>query len=276
MGLVVSLSYLQSVGVSEPLLRAGSEHAERLEWSSPPHCVLRSTPFLLSLLSDSVEIHDEVSLVQLQRVQLFHPSVLTSSPTPPPMSLCVASTANSAVYDCAIVCTGDDAHFLKLVPLATQIAYLVEKGLYEEALRVHQLSRQPNLLREVDISKIHEKYALSLFQRGEFEDAAVHFIAAASHPMEVLQLFPDFVPAPLQSPVSGRLQGLMTQVRAASTDTSKSTAKTATNSQSRAATALAKFCNHHRRHVSNSMLLPLVLIVLSTLFVTLFSIVYRL
>lgn len=248
-GLVVSLSYLQSVGVSEPLLHAGSSHAERLEWSSPPHCVLRSTPFLLSLLSDSVEIHDEVSLVQLQRVQLFHPSVLTSSPTPPPMSLCVASVADNSIYDCAIVCTGDDAHFLKLVPLATQISYLVDKGLYEEALRIHLLSRQPSILREIDVGKVHEKFALSLFLRGEFEESVLQFISAGSSLMDVMQLFPEFVPVPLRQPVSGRIQALLTQIRSLSVDnTTKSAVKTSTNSQSRAASALAKFCSHHRRH----------------------------
>lgn len=246
---MVSLSYLQSVGVTEPLLQAGSAHAERMDWGSPPHSMLRSTPFILSLLSDSVEIHDEVSLAQLQRVQLFHPSVLTSSPTPPPMSLCAASVPNGSCYDCAIACTGDDAHFLKLVPLASQISYLVDKGLYEEALRIHQLSRQPNMLKEVDINKIHEKFALSLFQRGEFEESIVHFISAGSSAIDVLLLFPDFVPAPLQQSTSSKFQSILTQTRSMSGDGGKGV-KLNANTQSRAAAALAKFCNHHRRRVS--------------------------
>ena len=34
----------------------------RMEWAGPPVSVHRLTPFLLTLLSDAVEVHDEVRL----------------------------------------------------------------------------------------------------------------------------------------------------------------------------------------------------------------------
>ena len=51
---------------------------DRLEWAAPPFSSHIIHPFILSILSDSLEIHDIVSLTSLQKITL---PVLTPSTT---------------------------------------------------------------------------------------------------------------------------------------------------------------------------------------------------
>jgi hypothetical protein len=131
---------------------------------------------------------------------------------------------------------------------------MVDAGLYEDALNVCALCRQPDVqLKDLDVSRIHEKLgnllyplmkcpfyirahaAFSLFQKGDFEESIASYVLAKTNPSQVIMLFPDFVPnALLGSKQSAAKKGKLTG--------------TVLN---RAASAIVKFCEYHRPHVSS-------------------------
>jgi hypothetical protein len=47
------------------------------------------------------------------------------------------------------------------------------------------------------IPEIHYQFALSLYQKGDFEGSIANFIIARCKPSDVIALFPDFIPSSL-------------------------------------------------------------------------------
>lgn len=81
--------------------------------------MLRGTPFILSLLADAVEIHDEATLTALQRLPMPS-SVSGFSAAVSVFSMCMAIRPNSP-SDHAVLCSGDAIFYLRMVPLASQV-----------------------------------------------------------------------------------------------------------------------------------------------------------
>ena len=65
--------------------------------------------------------------------------------------------------------------------------------MYEDALNICALCRQPAQLRDIDVPRIHEKFAYSLFLKGDFDEAVSNYITAKSNPVQVPLLFPDLI-----------------------------------------------------------------------------------
>ncbi len=118
---------------------------------------------------------------------------------------------------------------------------MVAAGLYEEALNICTLCRQPSQLKDTDVGKVHEKYAHSLFLKGDFDESISNYITAKTNPVQVLLLFPDFIPLTLQS--SDR------KTKGSNTIGVEKQSKLVGNVLHRAASAVVKFCEHHRPHV---------------------------
>ena len=201
---------------------SNSSYEERMEWASAPISTHIVSPFILSLLQDSIEIHDIISLASLQRISI----------TPnASMSLCPCSFGSGLEH--AYLSTGDQITFFKMVPLSSQVQSLVEAGLFEEAINLCSLS--PNVGQDIDIHRIHEKFAVSLFQKGDFEGAITHYIAAQTNVVNVIIQFPDLIP---------------TQLHSALGITSKSkNSKLSGMILHRAAAAMVQFCEHHRESI---------------------------
>lgn len=198
-------------------------YEERMEWASPPISTHIVSPFILSLLQDSVEIHDMISLTSLQRISI------SCSPNTS-MSLCPCSFGSGLEH--AYLSVGDQISFLKMVPLSTQVQTLVETGLFEEAINLCSLS--PNVSQDIDIHRIHEKFAVSLFQKGDFEGAITHYISAETNVVNVIIQFPDLIPTQLHTTL-----GI----------SSKSKTKLSGMILHRAAAAMVQFCEHHRESI---------------------------
>jgi hypothetical protein len=135
----------------------------------------------------------------------------------------------------------------------------VEAGQFEEALNICALCKSASLGRDVDVELIHEKYALSLFQKGDFDGCVQHYIAGKSNVVAVLMLFPDLVPVVLQttfSNVSRQGQSRTTSSRGGAAMGSGTPSAWGPMNRlsgvvlSRAAVALVAFCEHHRPLVS--------------------------
>lgn len=82
---------------------------ERLEWSAPPFLSNYMHPFIVSVLNDSLEVHDVVSLAALQKIALpvLTPSSTFTSSTSTVYSFtnCSVNTAGGVEY--GYVCNGD-------------------------------------------------------------------------------------------------------------------------------------------------------------------------
>ncbi len=137
------------------------------------------------------------------------------------------------------------------------MATLVDAGQFEDTLNICALCKSSAALRDVDVEMIHERYALSLFQKGDFDGCISHYIAGKSNVVAVLMLFPDLVPVALQSSYGS----VTRSTRQQSASTSRSSAGIGTPSgwgpmnrlngvvMNRAAVALAAFCEYHRASV---------------------------
>ena len=90
---------------------------DRLEWASAPVVMHRLTPYILTLLSDSVEVHNEASLMSLQRIRFTagSASATLSSTT------CLIGGPSSGVEN-GFVCSGDQLWMLRMYPLTDQVS----------------------------------------------------------------------------------------------------------------------------------------------------------
>ena len=123
--------------LSGSTLAFGSAAEERLEWSGQPITIETVNPFLVSLLADSVEIHDLVSLQPLQKIQISSPSPHTLSlcscyveAVPTPFSNAVIATPSShgaagghlpSTTQCVFVCNGEQLSVLKMISISSQV-----------------------------------------------------------------------------------------------------------------------------------------------------------
>lgn len=110
----------------------GSTTEERLEWAGLPVFCSVMLPFILSGLSDSVEVHDLANLVPLQRIMI---SALGSHE----LSFCSTTLEANAGALSAItgpgtsvvqqqqqqqlgfVCNGEELSLLRMIPIAKQV-----------------------------------------------------------------------------------------------------------------------------------------------------------
>lgn len=129
---------LQGVVLDTAKILAGASFAfgnaseERLEWSSQPVSAVVANPFIVTLLSDAVEIHDIGTLHTLQKIQI-------TSSSPHVLSMCscfidvAAPVGNSSSYaaggltassQCVFLCNGEQLSALKMIPIMNQVTPL--------------------------------------------------------------------------------------------------------------------------------------------------------
>lgn len=115
--------------------------------------------------------------------------------------------------------------------------------------------------------QIHEKFAFSLHQKGDFEGAVTHYIAAGSHPANVIAMFADLIPqalvqaltsAPPSSAMAAANAGAALQIQSTAVNLGLACVGAPLGPLprlsgvilNRAASALATFCEHHRAAVN--------------------------
>lgn len=182
----------------------GSPKEERLEWAAASLESSVVKPFIISLLTDSIEVHDLGSLLSLQRIFLsssqssqqlsFTTGVLDLSNTHSSSAMLGPSTMESA-----FVCTGEQVSMLKMLPIPQQVKGLVDAGLYEEAISLWMMCADTNYTAGINIAQLHEACANSMMQKGDFEKAVNNYVQADTDFVTVIQQFPEFVPKQLHS-----------------------------------------------------------------------------
>lgn len=248
----VAILSIGTHGAVVDVLGGGGVTDERLEWATPPVQSHAAIPFILTLLLDSIEIHDIGSLASLQRIRFVTPAFPTSM-----SSIENMPGAPSASY----VSAPDSVVVLTMVPLSTQVTRLVDSGNFDDALTLSsscisyggQIAAQ---LADIDIRNIHERYGSVLYQKGDFDGAVVNYISAESDIVDVLTLFPEFVPQTLLTAMfpqrNGSLSPLLNSIGATST------AKLQGAILHRAAAAVVQYCEKKREKVSPIFIFHLV------------------
>lgn len=217
---------------------------ERLEWATPPILSHAAIPFILTLLLDSIEVHDIGTLTSLQRIRFVTPAF--------PTSMCPIENMPGAPSS-SYVSAADSVVVLTMVPLSTQIQRLVDSGNFEDALALTTsclsyggpTSAQ---LVDIDIRNIHERYGSVLYQKGDFDGAVVNYLSAESDIVDVLILFPEFVPQTLLNAMfpqkgNGVLSPLLNSIGVTTT------AKLQGAILHRAAAAVVQYCEKRREKV---------------------------
>jgi hypothetical protein len=119
-----------------------------------------------------------------------------------------------------------------------QVDELSQRGLHEDAINLYSLCASdgsPDLVKGVDIEKLHETCADALILKGDFDKAVKHYIDGSVDFVSVMRHFPDLVPSSLHETFAIRtkesppMQGQVLQ---------------------RAAAAVVRFCDYHRTKVS--------------------------
>ena len=143
-------------------------------------------------------MHDLGSLASLQVIRF-------ASPHSPVYLSGVDSFGGGGGPQSALVAAADGVTVLTMVPLSVQVMRLVDSLAFEDALSICSTCKtytgvpSSTQLMDIDVGNIHERYASVLFQKGDFDGAVVHYIAANSDIIDVFSLFPDFVPPNLLS-----------------------------------------------------------------------------
>lgn len=193
---------------------------ERLVWSAPPSIAHVSMPFLVTLFNDKAEIHDVGSLQCIQTVEIASPKFVCSCD--------LGRGIGRYVY--VLTGAGKLVAF-KMIPLATQVEDLMRYDRYLEALDICKNASDPQLLMDVDVTKIHERHAHFLMERKEAVQALDQYILAETAPLEVIVKLPEFIPKAYPLPELAHLSD---------------TQPYRPGSVAQVAQALAKYCEHHR------------------------------
>jgi MinD-like ATPase involved in chromosome partitioning or flagellar assembly len=230
----------------------------RLEWSSSPVSIHYMNPFIFSILSDSIEIHDSMSLASLQRIPIPVPtSSLTSSFSSSVSNMLSFSSCKvdpAIGLEHAYVSIGDQVFVFRMTPLPAQIMTLLDAYRFEDAINLCALCLANPQIRDIDVAGVHEKYALSLFQKGDFDMAIQHYIKAKATPQKVLILFPDLVPVVFYGYLGISSQSISTGTRAGSSGTSVSTSARMTGVVlTRAAAAMVNYCHYYRMVIKSKV-----------------------
>lgn len=238
----------------------------RLEWASAPISLHFINPFIVSLLSDSLEIHDVASLSTLQRIALPSSAPISAFTSVVAITYSFSSCEIDASkgQEFGYVSAGDQVHVLRMTPLSTQIMSLLDAQRFEDAINLCILCQHNPQLKDIDVPGVHEKYAFSLYQKGDFEGCIAHFLKADSNPKKVLALFPDLVPTNFNGflGISQASASVVAPSRATSTrpvsapavaSSVPATGKMTGLVLQRAAAALVSFCEHHRTQMKSSV-----------------------
>ena len=164
---------------------------ERFAWSEPPMDVVAAGPFLLSLNTRCVEVHDATSQHLVQTIAFTHGVA---------MSVCGLGRGGGDQVLCA---TAGSIVGLRMLPLGVQVEELVAAGVYEDALNLCAAVQDKELMGDIDEQGIHERFAHVLYSRGDFEAAVEQYVKARTPPLAVLSLFPALLPPSFDTKAGG-------------------------------------------------------------------------
>jgi len=236
-------------------LQSGSpgEREECIQWLGPPASLQGSPLFLVALVlpdprggagagTGFLEVHDLWTLQALQKIPL------PASSLPPQLALLLLPT-EAGLEMHLLVAVGEALLALRMVPVASQVETLTALRMYERALHLVTLCQgqqardrdRGSLLVGVDLRRLQELQAHSLWVAGDLERAVSHFLRARTPLARLLRL----VPAELLAPLSA----LLALQRDDDDDAPLAAPALPPGQLPRAAAALVTFCEARRPQV---------------------------
>ncbi|KAK7863279.1 hypothetical protein R5R35_005325 [Gryllus longicercus] len=151
-----------------------------VKWSEVPVVVAYDEPYLIALLSETVEIRTIEPCLFIQSINSASKARLATQ-APPDGRLYIASSSH--------------VWLVRAMPVERQVRTLLRERQFQLALRLTEAS--PGATddeRKRSLKEIQRLYALDLFQNKLFHEAMQEFLKLEIDPYEVIRLFPDLLP----------------------------------------------------------------------------------
>eukprot|EP01130_Rhizamoeba_saxonica_P008537 TRINITY_DN3456_c0_g1_i2.p1 TRINITY_DN3456_c0_g1~~TRINITY_DN3456_c0_g1_i2.p1 ORF type:complete len:767 (-),score=140.41 TRINITY_DN3456_c0_g1_i2:83-2383(-) len=163
-----------------------------LTWSDSPLALSVSSPYVATVHSKCLEVRLMFGeLTQLQSVNIPNVSVICSG--------------YDASFYVATKSRPGKIYRLNPIDFNTQISQLQESGKYKEALSIiENLDRTQISNRKETINSLQLSNAYHLFMIAQFGSAMQLFYNLETDPLQVISLFPNFLPRPLNEQYSMR------------------------------------------------------------------------
>ena len=170
--------------------------SEFVQWTGCPLACISAFPFLVSITSDSIEVHHAGTLKIAQILSLNHPKSLILSASP-------LHNVKNAPLPSVFVATPNSVHVLTMVPLDEQLTCLEDQMNYPEAISLCTLCQQRLISveyggdtrryqRRLQTLRLHFVYFL--FDNQDYSTAFSHCKAGIVDPMNIMGLFPGLLP----------------------------------------------------------------------------------
>lgn len=153
-------------------------HRNYVTWSECPVSLEHDPPYLLSLLSNHVEIRTIEPRIHVQNINLTKPKFITTC-------------SNRGQI---IVASHSYVWCLTSVPINQQINSLLKGKHFELALDLVNLMNDANEDKQKLKHQIQNLYAFHLFCDHKFKDSMDIFLQLGTDPSHVIGLFPDLLP----------------------------------------------------------------------------------
>lgn len=174
-----------------------------IEWSEPPQMLVWDEPYLLGLVTDSVEIRvldtsglDKNNLIQVIP-ELQKARFLISG----------KSGQNGLIFAASTSCLWCIAS----IDIATQRQSLLQDKKWFLALQLTAMSDESDEDKHSMTHEIQTLYAYDLFINKQFREAMLEFSKLKTDPTNVINLFPDLLPSCEPTSVTRSMSSSMTQ-----------------------------------------------------------------
>ncbi|KAI4463656.1 cnh domain containing [Holotrichia oblita] len=158
--------------------KGSAEKSKVLKWSDTPTGLVWDNPYLLGILSDSIEIQhlDPGGLIQtlpnLPKVRFIVRAR---------QGLLIAASVSSVWY-------------INAIEVATQRKVLLDSKQFELAIQLTHTSNETEDEKKEIIHHIHTLLAYDLFKKKDFFASMKEFLILKTDPYDVIRLFPDLLP----------------------------------------------------------------------------------
>lgn len=147
-----------------------------LQWSDIPTCVVHNDPYLIAVLPKAIEVRTINPLLMIQSIDLTHARLICQG------------------KDVMYVASNNHVWRLDQLPIGNQIHQLVQNKEFELALKLANMTEEPENEKQFRINQIQTLYAVNLFTKLRFEESMHIFVKLDTDPANVIGLFPNLLP----------------------------------------------------------------------------------
>ncbi|KAK7590664.1 hypothetical protein V9T40_002277 [Parthenolecanium corni] len=158
-----------------------------VKWSEVPQALIYDEPYLIALLSETIEIRSVQPALLVQTIKIEKPQL-------------ICRAYSGVLY----VASGVHLSIIQAIPVAKQIKILIDEKQFQLALKLCNVWNDDENEKAKKRYHIQTLYAFDLFNNKQYSEAMKQFLELDSDPYDVIRLFPSLLPQYSQddSPVS--------------------------------------------------------------------------